>query len=170
MATITLKGAPTNTIGELPKMGSQAPGFTLTKADLSEATLTNYPGKKIVLNIFPSLDTPTCAMSVREFNKKAGELPNVVVLCISADLPFAQQRFCTTENLKNVIPLSVFRHPEFGKNYGVTIVDGPLAGLLSRAVVILDEKGNVIYSQQVPEIAQEPDYNAALNKLNTVKA
>jgi thiol peroxidase len=166
MSKITLKGNPINTVGELPKVGSQAPNFTLTQTNLSEFSLNDGQGKKIVLNIFPSIDTPTCAMSVRHFNESANKLDNTLVLCISADLPFAQTRFCGAENLSNVMPMSVFRHPEFGQHYGVTIVDGPLAGVLSRAVVILDEKGQVIYTQQVAEIADEPDYKAALNALN----
>lgn len=167
MAKITLKGNPTNTIGVLPKEGTQGPNLTATTTDLKDVSLSNFAGKKIILNIFPSLDTPTCASSVRKFNEAANKLDNTVVLCISEDLPFAQKRFCAAEGLTNVIPLSVFRHPEFGKNYGVTIVDGPLAGLMSRAIVILDEKGKVIYTQQVPEITEEPNYDEALNALNS---
>lgn len=162
MAKITFKGDVIHTLSSLPSVGSHAPDFTATKTDLSEISLKSFKDKKIILNIFPSLDTPTCAMSVRKFNEKAAQLSNVVVLCISADLPFAQNRFCGAEGLTNVIPLSIFRHPEFGKKYGVTIIEGPLAGLLSRAVLIMDEKHQVIYGQQVPEIAQEPDYEAAL--------
>lgn len=165
MAQITLKGNTIETIGTLPANASAAPNFTLTKTDLSEATLADYTGKKIVLNIFPSIDTPVCAASVRQFNKTAGELANTVVLCISADLPFAHSRFCETDGLKNVASLSVFRNPAFGKDYGVTITTGPLAGLLSRAIVIIDGAGTVIYTEQVPEIAQEPDYSAALGAL-----
>lgn len=165
MTKITFKGNPINTVGTLPAIGKPAPDFTLTKTDLNEVSLKDFRGKKVILNIFPSLDTPTCAMSVRKFNEEAARLKNTVVLCISADLPFAQQRFCGAEGLKNVIPLSVFRHPEFGKNYGVLIIDGPLAGLLSRAVVIIDETGKIIYTQQVPEITQEPDYQSALAAL-----
>jgi thiol peroxidase len=166
MTTITLKGTPTNTVGSLPKIGTQAPAFTFTKTDLSETALTDYLGKNIVLNIFPSVDTPTCSNSVRKFNSLANGLNNTTVLCVSADLPFAQKRFCGAENLDKVIPVSVFRHVEFGKNYGVTIIDGPLQGLLSRAIVILDEKGKVIYTQQVNEIAEEPDYDDAMDALN----
>ena len=166
MATITLKGTTIHTIGTLPAIGVQGPDFTLTKTDLGEVSLGDFRGNKVVLNIFPSLDTPTCAMSVRKFNETASRLQDTVVFCISADLPFAQQRFCGAEDLENVISLSVFRHPEFGKNYGVTITDGPLAGLLSRAVVIIDEKGKVIYTEQVPEIINEPDYEAALKALS----
>lgn len=168
MTTITLKGNPVNTVGTLPKIGGQAPAFTLTKTDLTETTITDYTGKKLVLNIFPSLDTPTCSNSVRKFNALANNLDNTVVLCVSADLPFAQKRFCGAENLDKVIPASSFRHLEFGKNYGVTITDGPLQGLLSRAIVILDEKGKVIYTQQVNEIADEPDYDDAIDALTKV--
>jgi thiol peroxidase len=165
MAKITLKGNAIETIGTLPAKGSAAPNFTLVKTDLSEVTLADYKGKKIVLNIFPSIDTPVCAASVRQFNKTAGELTNTVVLCISADLPFAHTRFCETDGLKNVESLSVFRSNAFGKDYGVTITTGPIAGLLSRAIVIIDADGKVIYTEQVPEIAQEPNYDAALAAL-----
>jgi thiol peroxidase len=165
MATITLKGNAIETIGTLPTKASAAPNFTLVKTDLSEVTLADYKGKKIVLNIFPSIDTPVCAASVRSFNKTAGELADTVVLCISADLPFAHTRFCETDGLKNVESLSVFRSPAFGKDYGVTITTGPIAGLLSRAIVIIDAAGTVVYTEQVPEIAQEPNYDAALAAL-----
>ena len=166
MATITLKGNAIETIGSLPAKASAAPAFTLVKTDLSEATLADYQGKRVVLNIFPSIDTPVCAASVRQFNKTAGELTNTVVLCISADLPFAHSRFCETDGLKNVESLSVFRSPAFGKDYGVTITTGPIAGLLSRAIVIIDTDSKVLYTEQVPEITQEPDYSAALAALN----
>lgn len=166
MAKITLKGNPVHTHGELPKTGQKAPEFTGVKTDLSEVSLSDYKGKKVVLNIFPSLDTSTCAASVRKFNEEAEKLFNTVVLCISMDLPFAQSRFCGAEGLDNVIPVSVFRSPEFGKDYGVTIIDGALKGLTSRAVVIIDEEGKVIYNQQVNEIVDEPDYNSALASLN----
>ena len=162
MAKITLKGNPVNTLGTLPEKGSKAPDFTLVKTDLSEAKLSDYKGKKVILNIFPSLDTPTCAASVRRFNKEASELENTVVLCISKDLPFAQARFCGVEGLDNVITLSDFRNGSFGKDYQVEIVDGPLAALESRAVVVVDEKGVVVYTQQVPEIVDEPDYEDVL--------
>lgn len=163
MATITLKGKPINTVGTLPKQGSVAPDFVLTKVDLSEIKTADVRGKKTILNIFPSLDTPVCAASVRKFNEAASQLGNnLVVLCISADLPFAQSRFCGAEGLKNVIPASTFRHPEFGKQYGVTLIDGPLQGLMARAIVVLDATGQVIYTQQVAEITDEPDYAAAL--------
>jgi thiol peroxidase len=162
MATITLKGNSIHTAGELPAVGSQLPAFTLVKSDLSEVSPADFAGKKLVLNIFPSLDTAVCAASVRRFNKEAGERGDAVVLCISADLPFAQGRFCTTEGLENVVSLSVFRSPEFGQNYGLTITDGPLKGLLSRAVIVADASGKVLYVEQVPEIVQEPDYDKAL--------
>lgn len=162
MAEITLKGNSIHTLGTLPAKGTKAPEFTLIKNDLSEAKLTDYKGTNVVLNIFPSLDTPTCAASVRHFNTEASNLDNTVVLCISKDLPFAQARFCGAEGLDNVETLSDFRDGNFGKSYQTEIVDGPLAGLESRAVVIIDEQGMVIYTQQVPEIVDEPDYEAAL--------
>ncbi len=162
MATVTLKGNPFKTFGELPTTGGAAPEFQLVKTDLGEATLKDYAGKRVVLNIFPSLDTPTCATSVRTFNKRASELPNTVVLCISADLPFAAARFCTTEGLANVVPASTFRAPGFGEAYGLTLVEGPLKGLLARAVVVVDEKGTVKHTELVGEIADEPNYDAAL--------
>ena len=165
MATITFKGSPTETSGALPAIQTKAPAFTLAKTDLSDVSLDAFAGKRIVMNIFPSIDTPVCAASTRRFNEEAGKLDNTVVLCISADLPFAHNRFCEAEGLKDVIPLSVFRSPAFGKDYGVTITSGPLTGLLSRAIVIINEEGKVIYTEQVPEIAEEPDYVAALEAL-----
>jgi thioredoxin-dependent peroxiredoxin len=165
MATITLKGNTIHTIGNLPAKGSIAPDFKLTKTDLTETVLSDYTGKRLVLNIFPSLDTRTCATSVRQFNARVQNMKNTVVLCISMDLPYAHKRFCTTEGLDNVITASVFRSPEFGKDYGVTITDGTMTGLLSRAVVIIDENKKVIYTEQVPEISQEPDYDKALKSL-----
>ncbi|MCS5708119.1 thiol peroxidase [Candidatus Berkiella cookevillensis] len=162
MTEITLKGNIIHTIGTLPTKGTSAPEFTLTKSDLSEASLESFKGNKLVLNIFPSLDTAVCALSVVKFNKEVSTLENVKVLCISADLPFAHSRFCESNNTKNVITLSSFRAPEFGHAYGATITDGPLKGLLSRAVVVIDEDGKVIYTEQVPEIAQEPNYDAVL--------
>jgi thiol peroxidase len=168
MATITFKGSPITTIGELPKINTMAPDFTLTKTDLSDATPKDFLGKTIVLNIFPSIDTPVCAASVRKFNDEASRFDNTVVLCISADLPFAHQRFCEVEGLKDVIPLSVFRSQEFGTNYGVTITDSPLKGLMSRAIVVIDKKGNVVYKQQTPEIAQEPNYDEALKAISEI--
>jgi len=161
MSTITYKGNKM-TVGTLPLKGELAPLFKLTQENLEDLSLESLKGKKIILNIFPSLDTPVCAMSVRRFNQEASTLHNTVVLCISADLPFAQRRFCTAENLKNVLTLSVFRSPQFGTDYGVTIQDGQLAGLLARAVIVIDENGKIIYTQQVPEITQEPDYAGAL--------
>ena len=162
MAQVTLKGNPFHTSGELPKVGTAAPAYTLVRTDLSEVSGQDLAGQRVVLNIFPSVDTPTCAASVRKFNARANEKPNTTVLCISADLPFAQKRFCGAEGLDNVVPVSVVRAPEFGQSYGVTLVDGPLKGLLARAVVVLDAAGKVIHTELVPEIAEEPDYNAAL--------
>ena len=166
MAKITLKGNAINSIGNLPKVGDKAPDFVLVKNDLSEAKLSDYQGKKVVLNIFPSLDTPVCATSVRKFNAELNNLENTVVLCISRDLPFAQARFCGAEGLKNVITLSEMRGEAFSQAYGVKIVDGPMAGLMARSVVVIDEKGKVIYNELVPEIVQEPDYKKALCSLN----
>lgn len=162
MATITLHGNNLETIGALPAPGSLAPAFTLTKTDLSDCTLADFAGKTVVLNIFPSIDTPVCAASVRRFNQEAGLHNDTVVLCISADLPFAHHRFCEVEGLKNVIPLSVFRSPSFGRDYGVLITNGPIAGLLARAVLIIDPTGKVVYAEQVQEISQEPDYTKAM--------
>jgi thiol peroxidase len=152
MAEISLQGKPAQTVGNLPAVGMLAPSFKLAKTDLSEAGLQDFAGKNIILNIFLSLDTSVCAASIRRFNKEAGESPNTVVLCISADLPFAHKRFCETEGLNDVVPLSVFRSPEFGRDYGVTFTSGPLIGLLSRAVVIIDRTGKVTYAEQVQEI------------------
>lgn len=162
MATVTLKGNPVETQGDLPAVGSEAPEFTLVKADLSEFTLTSFKGKRVVLNIFPSVDTSTCATSVRRFNEAAAALDNTVVVCISADLPFAQSRFCGAEGLSNVETGSVFRAPEFSRDYGVAFTSGPLKGLLSRAVVVIDTDGKVLYTEQVAEITLEPDYEKAL--------
>ena len=161
MAQITFKGSPINTIGDLPAAGTAAPDFTLVKQDLSETVLADYKGGRLVLNIFPSIDTGVCAASVHAFNEQAAGLENTTVLCVSADLPFAQGRFCGAEGIENVETASTFR-AAFGDHYGVIIADGPLAGLLSRAVVVIDEAGEVIYTEQVSEIAQEPDYAAAL--------
>jgi thiol peroxidase len=146
----------------LPAIGSVAPDFTLTKSDLSEASLSDYKGKRVVLNIFPSLDTGICAASVRRFNKEVQDLDNTVVICASMDLPFAHSRFCVAEGLENVISASGFRNPSFGQDYGVTLVDSPMKGLMSRAVVVIDEEGKVIYTEQVPEIVQEPDYEKVI--------
>ena len=163
MAKITLKGNPINTSGVLPAVGSQAPDFVLTKTDLSDISLEDLQGKRVILNIFPSIDTDVCAASVRHFNADANTLENTVVLCVSLDLPFAHKRFCGAEGLDNIESVSELRSRDFGEQYGVRIIDGPLAGLLSRSVVVLDENGNVTYTQQVPEIVQEPDYEAVLN-------
>jgi thiol peroxidase len=165
MSQITLKGNPIHTCGTLPAVGSQAADFVLTKTDFADVSLQNFAGKKIVLNIFPSIDTPVCATSVRRFNTEAAKLKNTVVLCVSVDLPFAHNRFCGAEGMQNVIPVSELRKRKFGEDYGVRIIDGPLAGLFSRAVVVIDEKGKVIYTEQVPEIAQEPNYETALKVL-----
>ena len=162
MATVTLGGNTINTIGNLPKVGTKAPEFELVKDDLSLVKLSDYAGKKLVLNIFPSVDTGTCAASVRTFNEKASSLANTTVLCISRDLPFAQKRFCGAEGLENVENLSDFKLGAFGKNYGLEITDSVLSGLHSRVVIVLDENSNVIYTEQVPEIADEPNYEAAL--------
>ena len=166
MAEIKLKGNSINTTGNLPKVGESAPTFTLTKTDLSDVTNKDFVGKRVVLNIFPSIDTAVCASSVRKFNAEASKIANTVVLCVSTDMPFALGRFCGAEGLKDVIPVSELRKREFGENYGVRIVDGPLAGVFSRAVVVLDESSKVVYTEQVPEITQEPDYAKALEKLS----
>lgn len=165
MAQVTLKGNPVNTVGQLPQVGSQAQDFQLVKTDLSIASLSDFKGSKVVLNIFPSVDTGTCAASVRKFNEKASALENTKVLCISRDLPFAQNRFCGAEGLENVINLSDFKDASFGNAYGLTITDSPLAGLHSRAVIVLDENGVVKYTEQVSEIVDEPNYEAALASL-----
>lgn len=165
MASITLGGNTINTSGTLPAVGSKAPDFLLTKNDLSDVTLSDYSGKKVILNIFPSLDTGVCAASVRRFNSEAAERDNTEVLCISADLPFAHERFCEAEGIDKVTTLSDLRKKDFGDKYGVQIVDGPLEGVFSRAIVVVDESGTVTYTEQVPEIKQEPDYESALNAL-----
>jgi thiol peroxidase len=165
MATITLGGNPINTSGELPKVGSKLADFKLVQNDLSIANLSTFAGKKLVLNIFPSIDTGTCATSVRKFNESASNLANTTVLCISRDLPFAQKRFCGAEGLENVVNLSDFQEGDFGKNNGLTIVDGPLAGLHSRVIIVVDENGVVTHTEQVGEIANEPNYEAALAAL-----
>ncbi len=166
MAKITLKGNEINTSGDLPAVGSQAPDFCLTKTDLSDVSLNDLKGKRVILNIFPSIDTDVCAASVRHFNADANALDNTTVLCVSQDLPFAHARFCGAEGLESVDSVSELRNSDFGASYGARIVDGPLAGLLARAVVVLDETGKVIYNEQVPEIVQEPNYEAALNSLS----
>jgi thioredoxin-dependent peroxiredoxin len=163
MAQTALRGNPVNTVGDLPAVGS-SPSFSLTKGNLSEVTAADYAGKRLVLNIFPSIDTPTCATSVRTFNQRAADLDNTVVLNVSADLPFAQGRFCGAEGIENVESASAFRS-DFGDSWGVKLADGPLAGLFARAVVVLDGAGTVIHTQLVPEIANEPDYDAAISAL-----
>ncbi len=166
MATITFKKETlVNVKGQLPTVGSVAPDLSLVKGDLSEIKLSELKGKNIVLNIFPSLDTGVCAASVRRFNKEASNLPNTVILAVSADLPFASQRFCTTEGIENVIPVSVFRNPEFAEKYGVLMIDGPLKGLLARAVVVIDTEGKIKHTELVPEIAQEPNYQIAISSI-----
>ena len=164
MAQVTLGGNPVNTVGELPAVGGAAPSYTLAGADLSDITPESFGGKKVVLNIFPSIDTPTCATSVRTFNEAVGGRDDAVVLCVSQDLPFAQARFCGAEGLSNVVTGSAFRS-DFGNDFGVSLADGKLAGLFARAVVVVDESGKVVYTELVPEIAKEPDYDAALAAL-----
>lgn len=165
MATVTLRGNACHTNGELPAAGSRAPDFKLTKGDLSDVSLADFAGKKKLLNIVPSLDTPTCAKSTQKFNEHAKNHPDTAVLIVSGDLPFAQGRFCTGEHLDNVVPLSMMRSRNFAKDYGVLIDDGPLAGITARAVVVLDENDTVVYTQLITEIADEPDYEAALAAL-----
>lgn len=162
MATVKFKGEEVRTSGELPKVGSKAPDFTLTKNDLTDVTFSDFAGKRIVLNIFLSLDTSTCALSVRRFNEIAASLKDTAVLCISEDLPFAQKRFCGVEEIRNAITLSAFRYRAFANNYGVRILYGPLKSLTARSVVIIDRMGRVIYTEQVAEMSEEPDYEAAL--------
>lgn len=159
MAQVTFKGNPVNTNGQLPSVGEMAPDFKLVGSDLNELSLADYKGKKVVLNIFPSLDTDVCAMSVRQFNKWVSEKDNTVVLCISKDLPFAHSRFCGAEGLDNVITASDFRYNNFATDYGVLLTDSPLKGLMARAVVAINEEGKVVYTELVPEIAQEPSYD-----------
>ncbi len=162
MSQVTLKGNPVKVDGHLPAVGEHAPAFSLVAKDLSDATLASFNGKRKVLNIFPSVNTPTCATSVRRFNEQASQLSNAVVLCISADLPFAQARFCGAEGLNNVVTLSTMRGHDFLKHYGVALASGPLAGLAARAVVVLDEHDKVLHTELVGEIANEPNYDAAL--------
>jgi thiol peroxidase len=164
MASVTLRGNTIHISGDLPGVGSPAPSFTLVGSDLAEVTEANFAGKKVVLNIFPSIDTPTCATSVRTFNEKAAG-SEAVVVCVSEDLPFAQNRFCGAEGISNVLTASSFRS-DFGAAFGLEMTDGPLKGLLARAVVVLDESGTVVHSELVPEIADEPDYSAALSALD----
>ncbi len=164
MAHITLRGNPVSTVGELPAVGTEAPAFSLVGNDLSELTSSSLSGRRVVLNIFPSLDTGVCATSVRKFNELAAGLENTTVVCVSQDLPFAQARFCGAEGIDNVVTASGFRS-SFGEDYGVTIADGGMTGLLSRSVVVYDEQGRVLYTQQVPDITSEPDYEAAIAAL-----
>jgi len=162
MARISSRGEIVETSGELPEVGSKAPDFNLRKADLSPVALADYAGSRLVLNIFPSIDTPTCAKSVRQFNERAAAMPDTRVLCVSADLPFALGRFCGAEGIDNVDTASVYRAPEFGRDYGVYMAEGRLGGLLARAIVVCDREGRVMYRELVPEIAQEPDYDAVM--------
>ncbi|MEM1000918.1 MAG: thiol peroxidase [Bacteroidota bacterium] len=165
MATITLQGNPVETAGQLPALGTNAPDFTLTGVDLADITLSQYQGKRVVMNVFPSIDTGICAMSTRKFNEAAQSLENTVVLCISRDLPFAHARFCGAEGLKNVVSASEYKNSSFSDGYRTLMTTGPMSGLMSRAVVVVDEAGKIIYHEQVPEIAQEPNYDAALASL-----
>lgn len=165
MAKTAFKGSPVNTSGNLPSKGSKAPEFSLVKSDLGTLTLSELKGKKLILNIFPSLDTSVCATSVRKFNQLAAGKENVKVLAISKDLPFAHGRFCTTEGITNIVTLSGFRDEKFGKKYGVLMKDGPLAGLYARSIVVIDEAGKVIHIQLVPDITQEPDYDSAMKAI-----
>ncbi|WDF69022.1 thiol peroxidase [Sphingobacterium oryzagri] len=165
MANITFKGTAIHTQGNLPAVGASAPDFKLTAGDLSEKSLSDFKGKKVILNIFPSVDTGTCAASVRKFNEEAAGLENTVVLCISRDLPFAQGRFCAAEGIENVVSLSEYKDSNFSDAYQLKITDGPLAGLLSRSVVVVDEEGNVVYTEQVAETTEEPNYTQALAAL-----
>lgn len=165
MTQITFKGNKVNTVGNLPEVGEKAKDFSLVKTDLSRVGLSDFAGSKLVLNIFPSLDTGTCAASVRRFNKEAANLKNTKVLCISRDLPFAQARFCGAEGIESVVVLSDFASGEFGKKYGLEIADGPLQNLHSRVVIVVNENGKVLYTQQVPEIADEPNYEETLEAL-----
>jgi thioredoxin-dependent peroxiredoxin len=165
MAQITLGGKIVHTIGELPAIGSTAPSFKLVNNDLNESSSEEYSGKKLLINIFPSLETGTCSTALRKFNEKAAGVKNTVVLAISKDIPYAMRRFCTTEGINNLVTLSGFRDSDFGKSFGVDLIDGPMAGLYARSVVVVDEKGKVIYTELVPEISHEPDYDKALAAL-----
>lgn len=165
MSQITIKDKKINTYGSLPEMGEKAPHFELVRSDLSTAILKDFKGKRVIMNIFPSVDMQVCASSVRNFNERASKLNNTEILCISRDLPFAQKRFVDDEGIKNVTNLSDFRQGDFGKDYGVEMIDGPMTGLLSRVVIVLDEEGKVLHTQQVPDIGEEPDYLEALKSL-----
>ncbi|MCM1066467.1 MAG: thiol peroxidase [Muribaculaceae bacterium] len=168
METVYFKGTPCHTYGNIPAVGTKAPCFSLVTKDLADIRCTDYEGKRVVLNVFPSLDTPVCAASVRRFNKEAAALDNTAVICVSMDLPFAMSRFCSAEGIENVIAASAFRSPTFSQQYGLQIVDGPLAGLLARAVIVLDEQHNVIFSDLVEEITNEPDYEGAISVLQSL--
>lgn len=170
MARITLKDNPVNTCGDLPAVGTKAPDFLLTRTDLTDFSLADLAGKMVIMNIFPSIDTAVCALSVRTFNKKIVEFPNTVLLAVSLDLPFAHQRFCETAGIENVVSASELRNRKFGDAYGLRMIDGPLAGLLARAVIIMDETGTVRYTQLVPEIAREPDYEEVFDALKKAMA
>ena len=165
MSQVKIKGNPINTVGELPKVGDQAPDFHLVKSDLSEGKLSDYKGKYVILNIFPSMDTGVCAASVRKFNQEVTKKDNTVVLAISADLPFAAGRFCSAEGIENVIPMSTYRNAEFGKQYGIELQDGPLQGLMGRSVIVVNPEGKIIYEELVPEITQEPNYDSVINSI-----
>lgn len=165
MATTKFKGEPVSLAGEFVKVGAKAPDFKLVKTDLSTVSLGDFKGKRVILNIFPSLDTKVCAMSVRQFNARAASLPDTVIIAVSRDLPFAHERFCTTNGINNVVPASDFRNYGFAEDYGVEMKDGALAGLLARAVVVIDKDGRVVYTELVPEITQEPDYDKAIESL-----
>lgn len=164
---ITFKGNPIETVGDLPKIGSKAANFSLTKIDLGNLNLKDFAGKKLLLNVFLSLDTPVCALSVVKFNQEAAKHPNSQIVCVSMDLPFALERFCGAHDIENVIAASAFRSPDFGKNYGLTITTEPLSGLLARAIIIINKNAEIIYSELVPEITQEPNYEAALEALHS---
>ncbi len=169
MATVTLKGNPIQTSGEIPAVGSKAKPFELVKTDLTTSSLNDFSGQKLVLNIFPSIDTGTCAQSVRTFNKEAANFENTKVLCISSDLPFAQNRFCGAEGIENVIMISDYATSNFGKNYGLEMVTGPLFNLHSRVVIVIDSQGTIVHAEQVPEIVDEPNYDQAIQALKSAK-
>lgn len=166
--TVICMGREAHTLGRMVEVGKAAPDFDAVNAKLKEVRLSDYKGKKIILNVFPSLDTSTCAVSVRQFNEQASGLDNTAVLCLSMDLPFAQSRFCTAEGIKNVTPLSVFRSHRFAKNYGLRLIDGPVEGLMARAVIVIDAKGIVRYTELVPNMSKEPNYNAALKAIKGI--
>lgn len=166
--TVICMGREAHTLGKMVEVGKAAPDFDAVNAKLEEVNLSDYKGRKVILNIFPSLDTPTCAVSVRQFNEQASGLDNTAVLCVSMDLPFAQSRFCAVEGIKNVTPLSVFRSHRFAENYGLRLMDGPVEGLMARAVIVIDAKGIVRYTELVSNTSKEPDYNAALKAIKGI--